>query len=257
MHTVKASRGDLRVARRRAVGEGDGAVDSVRALVRLAVLPHPPNTVDLSVMKVEPWVTVGRDEVTAWVATDREVTGSVHAHEVVLESWNATLHIGPEALDGLALEQGHDLLVVGPLARSPSRDVALQAPRVVAKTKEGQLLRVGEVAVRVRWRAGQVAEHRSHVHTEVLEGTVSKATAARAVWDHDQRRVLGWDTVASLVRASEDTVAAHAGRAAVEYGRCQRVDCPLGPVVIGLVAIVSALIAKSLLVGPGEEAMPA
>lgn len=88
-------------------------------------------------VQVEPWIAVGSHEVAAWIAADGEVASGVHAHEVVEESWHAALHVCPEAVDALALEEIDDLFVVCPLAGGPGGDVALEAARVVAETKQG------------------------------------------------------------------------------------------------------------------------
>lgn len=118
------------------------------------------------------------------------------------------------------------------------------------------MLWVREVAVWVRRRAGQVGEHGSEVHAEILEGTAGYAATAGTVGDLYRGRVLGWDAVEGLVGAAGETVTAHAGLATIENGRGERVGCPLGPVIIGLVPIVTALVAECLFVGPSKEAVP-
>ena len=78
-------------------------------------------------VQVEVRVAVRSREVTAWVAGNREMPGGVHAHEAVSESRDAALHLRPETVDRLALEEAHDFFVVAPLPGGPGRDVALQA----------------------------------------------------------------------------------------------------------------------------------
>lgn len=153
-------------------------------------------------VQVEPRVAVRRHEVAARVAANCEVSGGVYAHEVVDERWHAALHVGPEAVDALALEQRHDLRVVGPLAGGPRRDVTLEATRVVAETQEWCLLWVGEVAVRIWRRASEATEHGTQVHAEVFEGPVFETAAAFAVWNQDAGIDVGWNAVAFLLCAS-------------------------------------------------------
>jgi hypothetical protein len=99
---------NLRVPRRRRVCQSDSAIESVSTRVRLLILPHPPNAIDLSMMQVEPRVAVGSYKVAAGVTTNSKVTGGVHTHEVVNKCRHATLHVRPEAVDALALEEVDD-----------------------------------------------------------------------------------------------------------------------------------------------------
>ena len=132
IHASYQQQSNLRISRRRRVCQSDRAVDGVGTRVRLLILPHPPDTIDLCVVQVEPRVAIGCHKVAAWVASNREVPRGVHAHEAVSESRDAALHLRPETVDRLALEEAHDFFVVAPLPGGPGRDVALQAARVVA-----------------------------------------------------------------------------------------------------------------------------
>lgn len=211
LEQVLRERQDLRISGRRRVCQGDRAVDGVRARVRLLVLPHPPDAINLSVVQVEPRVTVGCYEVAAWVAANGEVAGGVHAHEVVLESRNATLHVCPEAFDALAFEQVDDLLIVGPLAGSPGRDVTLEAARIVAETEERQLCGIREVAVGVGWCAGEAAEDWAHIHAEVLEWPVFKTATTLTMGNEYVRLIICGNSIALLFSATQLAVTAHAG----------------------------------------------
>jgi hypothetical protein len=251
------SRGrNLRIPRRRRVQKGDCAINLIRTLVRLLVLPHPPDTIDLGVMQVEVRVAVGSREITAWVAADSEVASGVHAHEAISERRYAALHLRPEAVDRLAFKQAHDLLVVAPLAGGPGRDVALQAARVVSQTEERGLRWVGGVADGV-WRfAGQAGEHRSEVYAEVFEGPVFDAAAAFTVGDLDLRCYVVGDAVGLLLGAAQLSVATHACVTAVECWGRSRVIGPFWPVVVRLVAVIAAFVSQRLFVGPDQEPVP-
>lgn len=45
------------------------------------VLPDPPGTVDLCMVKEEGWISWGGENVSAWVSTDSKVATSVYATE--------------------------------------------------------------------------------------------------------------------------------------------------------------------------------
>ena len=84
----------------RGVGGGRGvehrvcACNHVLALLQILVLPHPPRTVDLAVVQEETGVAGRCEEISARVASDPEVTTSVHAKVAGCE---VTLHSVLEA----------------------------------------------------------------------------------------------------------------------------------------------------------------
>lgn len=247
---------NLRISGRRGVRQCDRAVDSIGTRGRFLVLPHPPDTVDLGVVQVEPRIAVGGNEIAARIAANGEVTGGVHAHEIVFEGWDTALHVRPEALDVLALEQADDLLVIGPLAGGPWGDVTLQASRVVAKTQEWCLLGVGEVAVRVWSHACGTGEDGTQVHAKTFEGTIFETAAAFTVGDEDIWLIIGRYAIALLLSAAQLAVTAHACRASIQCRRRCGISSPHWPVVVWLVAIVSALVPQDLFVRPCEESVP-
>lgn len=81
----------------------------------------------------EEWVAGRRGEITGWVATKDKVTGSVHTHEVVKEvvRRSSALKGLPERLVVLALEEGHNVVVLEPSFSSEAGDVSGKAARVV------------------------------------------------------------------------------------------------------------------------------
>jgi len=111
------------------------------------------------------------------------VTGGVYTHEVVLEGRDTTLHVAPEGLDVLAVEQLGDHLVVGPLARRPRGDVTLETARIGSKTKIG----VEEVSNRIRRSAQRVSKDRPQVDRPVLERAGRHAASSSALRNFNQR----------------------------------------------------------------------
>jgi hypothetical protein len=251
------------------VTESDSAVDGGSPLRGVHVLPSPPHTVDLAVMEVEVWVTCWLlalcifqaktrkhtrrgEEVRTRVRPHSKVTSSVHAHEVVGESILSTLHVVPEGLHIRAVEELDDHLVVGPLAGGPGRDVTLQTARVVSESRVG----VSEIRDWVGRSAECVGEDGAKVDRPILQGTRRHTSSSSALGDVDQRCLIRRDTIRGLVAASCITVAAHRGRGAVQSRALHRVISPPRPVVVWLVAFVTALFAQRLLVSIGKVAVP-
>ena len=140
----------------------------------------------------------------------------VHAHEVVGKSVLATLHVVPEYLHVLAVQQFGDRLVVGPLARCPGRDVALQAARVVAEADLAGCGWVGIVEDRVVRCAGQIGKYRPKIDGPILHRARGDATTAASVRNVDQWGSVCRDAVTRLVRASKNTVATQGGIRTIE-----------------------------------------
>ncbi len=65
----------------RVVVQGDGAGDSVLAVLQVLVLPDPPGAVDLGMVEEKGWVSGGDEDVSAWVTADGEVACGVYAAE--------------------------------------------------------------------------------------------------------------------------------------------------------------------------------
>lgn len=118
------------------------------------------------------------------------------------------------------------------------------------------MLGVGEVAVWVWRRAGEAAEYRAQVHAKVFEGAVFETAATFSVGYENTGIDVGRDTVSFLFGAAQLAITAHACIASIKSGRRGWIGSPLGPVVVGLIAIIAALIPERLLVGPCEESVP-
>lgn len=208
------------------------------------------------------------EEVRTRVSTNSEVTSPsrilacleyvfleynlrMHTHEFG-ESWVTTLHVVPEGLHVRAVEQLHNHLIVGPLPGSPGRDVTLQTARVVPKSHVG----VCKVDDRVGRRAERVGEDRTKVDRPILEWARRYTTSTSSLGDLDQRSIIGGDTVEGLVAASSVTVTAHRGGRAIQSRALHRVVSPSGPVVVWLIALVTALVTEGLLISVGEVTMP-
>jgi hypothetical protein len=164
------------------------------------------NVGDEGAFTVKVWVTGGSQEVRAWISTDGEVPSSVHAHEVIGERILATLHIVPERLHILAVEQLYDHLIVTPLTRSPFGNVTFQATRVVA---ESDLTGGGRVAVvedRVVGGTCEIGKDWPQIHRPVFHGARGDAATTTAMRNVDQRRSVSRDAISRLVCAAEDTV---------------------------------------------------
>lgn len=67
------------VATWRRVVDGDGVSDLMYSVCGILILPDPPDSVNLGVLKVPPWVAGTGKEITSWVATDEEVAAGVYA----------------------------------------------------------------------------------------------------------------------------------------------------------------------------------
>ena len=80
----------------RAVVQGDGSSNGVLSVLDILILPDPPSTIDLSVVNPECWVSWRNEDISTWVTTNGEVTGSVHAVESGCE---VSLHDGLKAAD--------------------------------------------------------------------------------------------------------------------------------------------------------------
>lgn len=249
------------------------SVNGIGALGRVHVLPGPPNTVDLAVVEEEPWVTCSwladeprmhnkiavsgiltrrSEKIRSWIAANGKVTSSMDTHEVVGKGWVSTLHVVPEGLDVRAVEQINNLLIVGPLARGPGRNVTLQAARVVSKAH----IRVSLVGDGVRRNTVGVAEDGPKVDGPVLERTRRHAASAISLGNLDLRCSIGGNTVKGLVGAAKGTVTTHGSSRTVQSRALAGIVRPPRPVVVWLVALVATLIPQCLLVGPGEVTVP-
>jgi len=74
----------------------DGSGDGILSVLEVLVLPDPPGAVDLCVVEEEGRVAGGREDVSAWVAADCEMSAGVHAVEAACE---VALHPSLERAD--------------------------------------------------------------------------------------------------------------------------------------------------------------
>lgn len=97
------------VSARWAVVQSDGSGNGVLSVLEILVLPNPPSTIDLSVVKPECWVSWRNKDVSTRVTTDGEVTGCMNAVETTRK---VTLHDGLEVVDvGVLSDQIGGVLV--------------------------------------------------------------------------------------------------------------------------------------------------
>lgn len=204
-------------------------------------------------MEEEKWITGGSSEVTSWVTTDDEVTGSMHTHESVCEvvGGSAALESLPELLVAAALQQRDDVVILEPAFSGEAVDVAREAARVVTESVAG-----GEVLVGVQGRAGRAREERANVGLPILEGSGLYAATTGTVGDLDLGVGVHGNTGEGLVHAAWGTLSADGGVGAVEKRRVGRVLVPPGVAVVGLAALVATLVAEGLLICPGEVPVP-
>ena len=126
------------------------------------------------------------------------------------------------------------------------RQVALQAPGVVAQS----------VAVGNGRSVGQPKGNGSQVDCHVGKGTGLDTSTASAGRDGDL-----WETVSTqndfAASGDEFTVSGHGELGAVKHGGVLKTrDRRLGPIPVGLVALVATLVSERLLVLPCEVAVP-
>lgn len=164
------------------------------------------NVGDERALAIEVRVTGGSQEVRAWVSTDSEVPSSMHTHEVIGERILATLHVVPERLHILAVEQLYDHLIITPLTGSPFGNIAFQATGVVAESNLTGGGRVSEVEDGVVGGACEIGEDWPQIYRPIFHGTRGDAAATAAMWNADQRRSVSRDAISCLVCAAEDTV---------------------------------------------------
>lgn len=103
---------------------------------------------------------------------------------------------------------------------------------------------------------GQLSTYWSEVDGPVLHGTRGNAATTAAVRDTDHRSSVGWNPVRCLVGAAKNSVSSQGSLRAIEQRRFGWIIRPLGPIVVGLITFVTALVAKRLLVGIGEVPVP-
>jgi len=171
-------------------------------------------------------------------------TTTVNAN--IAASW-VPLHSHLEVVDFFGLEdQAHDRGRVGEALVDGSREIALQAARVV-----------GQAVAVVGGRAiGQSKCDGPKIDGHVHERAAGHATAAGAVREDDLRKAGAAQHNIALA-GDVCAVAGHGSSGAVKDGRflSAGLSC-LGPVPVRLVASVAAFVAESLLVRPGEVAVP-
>jgi hypothetical protein len=105
------------ISARWVIVESDGTTNSVLSVLDVLVLPDPPGSVDLSVVKEEDRVSWGREDISSWVTSGDEVTGGVNT---VLSAGKVTLHGGLEIGDGgVAVDEVGDVLLGCVTCRNP------------------------------------------------------------------------------------------------------------------------------------------
>lgn len=158
-----------------------------------------------------------------------------------------TLHLHLESVDVLGLEdQADERVGVGKLLVGVVGQVALEATGVVRKT-----VTVGDGGA-----VGQTQLHRSKVNLHVFEGTALDAATTSTGREEKIRQTVAAKVDLTAAR-NEHAVARHRGVRAIKQWRVLKTAlCGLSPVPVRLVALVAALIAESLLVLPGEVAVP-
>jgi len=224
----------------RGVVDGDGSGNDTGALGGVLVLPDPPDAVDLAVVDPEGRVTRAGKDVTGRVALEGEVAASVNA---ILALGKVTLH---DVLEGANVGAvGNEIgrvALAGVAAADPRANVTADAAGVVGEKTGGGGDTVGDEG------RGDGAE----VDLHVLEGAILQTAAAVSGRHAVKAGGQGWGAAVLGI----DTVAAERRVAAVEDGRLERVLGPAPPVPVGLVALVSTLVAERLLERVGEPPMP-
>ena len=191
---------------------------------------------------------------------DWGLTSCVHAGETGDE---VALHALLEGPNGFVVRDQVEAVAVPEVrGRQEGRDVAAEAARVVAEAC-GSGMDLGDVKQNedraeiltddmVRERVLRVEGQGSITHNgDVLEWPVPDAAAALA--GRDGRK--GRDRLGPGMRLKV-AVTGHAAVAAVKVRRAELVEGRLAPVPVRLISRVAALIAQSLLVGPGIVAVP-
>lgn len=222
----------------------DGASNSVggKTSLQVLVLPDPPGTIDLSVVKPESWVSWGDEEISTWVTTNGVVTGSMDTVEAFLEhnAVNGTLHVVLEVDDSVVLGDQVDGLIIGREAgREPLRNIATDAAWLIA-----EVVACNDTLCLKGWcQSGNVG------------GELALSKWARL----DTSTTLSWWNAVnasgksiSAVVLSEDTVSGHGVGGAVEHWGGQWVGSGFSPVPIWLGTLVVTLLDQGLLVVPGE-----
>lgn len=81
------------------------------AVLDVLILPDPPCSVDLRVVKVEGWVSWGGEDISAWVTADGEVSSSVDAE---FSRCEVALHDGLEPVDvWIVVDQSRGVGIAG------------------------------------------------------------------------------------------------------------------------------------------------
>ncbi len=236
-----------RQGRRRLVGPG---LVSIRAGAEVCVpgaretksLPHGPQTIHLAVVDPEGRVTGRGEEISTGVAADGVVDAAVRAD---LGGVGHALGDDAVLVDVGLGQQSQDGGVVGVAHVESRADVALEAARVITEAAEGARGGVGQAAdgAEVHRHVGEGARLDEAAADAGSQGDV---VAADAGGRHDDGAVVR-DVLA---------VAAQAVGVAVEDGRVLGRGRVLGPVPVGLVASVAALVAQGQLVLVDEPAVP-
>lgn len=183
-----------------------------------------------------------REEVTTGIRSDQEVAGGVHTDQLL---GKLALHDRLEVIDSRILrDQVRNVSVRERCLSAPSGDVSPQTSRVVSKTRRE---RIGRSIGHHRRDGAQVDRH-------VLERTGRDASATYPGRDDEVRVAVGWDTV-RFVFTVYAVAADRRGRTIERWG-VDGVLRVLRPVEVRLVAGITTLITKGLLVRPGEIAVP-
>ena len=226
----------------------DGASNSVarKTSLQVLVLPDPPGTIDLSVVKPESWISWGDEEISTWVTTNGVVTGSVDTVEALLEhdTVNGTLHVVLEVDDGVVLgDQVDGLIIGGEAGREPLRNIATDAAWLIA-----EVVACNDTLRLEGWcQSGNVGGELALGKWTRLD-TPTSLSWWNAV-DASRKSI-------SAVVLSEHTVSGHGVSGAVEHWGRQWVGGGFSPVPVWLSTLVITLLDQGLLVVPGEQSVP-
>lgn len=226
----------------------DGASNSVggKTGLQVLVLPDPPGTIDLSVVKPENWVSWGDEEISSWVATNGVVASSVNTIEAPIEhdTVNDTLHVFLEVDNGVVLgDQVDGLFIGGEAGGEPLGNIATHAAWLVA-----EVVACNDTLCVESWSQRGKVDGKLALSKWTRLNTSTSLSWWNAV-DASGKSI-------SAVVLSEDTVSGHGVVGAVEQWGGQRVGGGFSPVPVWLSTLVVTLLDQGLLVVPGEKSVP-
>lgn len=124
------------IAGRRLVVDRNGTSNGILSLLEVQVLPDPPDTINVGMVKEESWITGRSEEITSWVAANGEVATGVNAEiaggEVALKSAEegGSVFAVLDEVDGVG--------VFGPALGGLDGDITAKTAGVVAQAGPGR-----------------------------------------------------------------------------------------------------------------------